>query len=354
MPKEVNELKELLNISHWYDSILNGELTFAAPDYLQLLWAIPVVFIISILLKFLPFGTKLKIATDGRKINFDWSSLLAIIPPIILSACLSLFIIALAQPQKSDEKSESYTEGIDIMLALDISGSMEYKDLKPNRLEALKKVAEQFVAGRNGDRLGIVIFAEEAYIKTPLTTDYELLKRQIKEIKLGDIANKGTAIGDGIGVCVSKLKESSADSKVIILISDGENNSGKLKPEQTSAMAAAFDCKIYSIGVGGDKIPVEFTDFFGRKRTQWQKSDFNEKDLQQIAATGNGQYFRASDNKSLEKIFEQINELETSEIKEERYKETTDYYHIYLSYGIIFLLLWLLTKSTFLTNAILD
>ena len=354
MPKEVNGLKELLEVSLWYENIADEKFEYAQPDYLYLLWGIPVVIILSILIKLLPWGTKFKIATNNHKLSFDPWSLLAFIPPLILGCSFVLLIIALAQPQKSDEKSESYTEGIDIMLALDVSGSMEHKDLKPNRLEALKKVAEEFVAGRNGDRIGIVIFAEEAYIKTPLTTDYELLKKQIKEIKQGDIAPNGTAIGDGIGVCTSKLKESTAESKVIILISDGENNSGKLKPEQTSSMAAAYNCKIYAIGIGGDQIPVEYADFFGRKSTRMVKSEFNEKDLQQIAANGGGKYFRATDNKSLKNIFEEINNLEKSEIKEDQYKETTDYYHIYLAYGIILLLIWFLCKSTFLTNAMQD
>ncbi len=353
MPKEVNELKELLDVSLWYESIADKKFDFAQPDYLYLLWGIPAVVVLSIIFKFLPWSTKFKIATNNHKLSFDLWAILALIPPIVLSCSLAVLIIALAQPQKSDDKSESYTEGIDIMLVLDISGSMEYEDLKPNRLEALKKVAVEFVEGRSGDRIGIVIFAEEAYIKTPLTTDYDLLKKQIKEINLGDIPANGTAIGDGIGVATSKLKESTADSKVIILISDGEERNSKLKSEQTSSMAAAFGCKIHTIGIGDDQIPVTQS-FFGQTFTRMVKSDFNEKDLQQIAANGGGKYFRAKDNKSLKNIFTEINSLEKSEIKEERYKETTDYYHVYLAYGIILLLIWFLCKSTFLTNAMED
>ena len=354
MPKEVNDIHELYNVGHWYDQLIAGDFEYAHEEYLNLLWCIPVFLVLWIVVRFLPFGSTFKIATRDNKLSFDWSVILALIPPVLVSLAAALLIVALAQPQKSDEKSESYTEGIEIMLALDVSGSMEHKDLKPNRIEALKKVAQEFVDGRDGDKIGIVVFAEEAYVKIPLTTDYDLLKQQISDIKLGDIAMEGTAIGDGIGVCVSKLKDSKAESKVIILISDGENTAGKLKPEKTSTMAAAFGCRIYAIGVGGDKVPVEYTTFFGRTQTQWVPSNFNEKDLQRIAANGNGEYFRASNNKALKNIFDKINKLEKTEIKEERFKETTDYYHIYLAYGVFFLLLWWSTKATFLTNAIQD
>jgi Ca-activated chloride channel family protein len=248
-------------------------------------------------------------------------------------------VIALARPQRSNERVEQFTEGIDILLVMDISESMDLQDFSPNRLEAAKKTAVEFIKGRFGDRIGMVVFSGEAYSLSPLTNDYKLLTSLIEEINFSMIEAKGTAIGSAIAAGTN-------------LLSDGESNAGNVDPLFAAQLATAFDIKIYTIAVGRDGMVPYGTDFFGRP--QMVESYLDETTLREIARIGNGQFFRASDGDALEQIFNQINTLEKAEILENRYKETADYYRIYLFWAIFFFLIWLGLKSTFLNNFLLD
>lgn len=272
--------------------------------------------------------------------------------------------MALSGPQKVNEKVETWTEGIDIMIAIDISYSMKGMDLKPNRLESAKRIASQFIDGREGDRIGLIVFRGEAFSKSPITSDYDLLKSHIDGIQFDDIPAQGTAIGSALATSVSRMRELDSKSKVIILLSDGEQTSGNIEPLTAAQLAYSFGIKVYTVGIGKKgKVPYEVEyqrpDFFAgkmvtEKRVEYQENTFKEKELRLIADKTGGKYFRATNNKSLSLIFESINELEKQEVKEERFKSTKDFYEPYLLLGILFFLLWLASKSTFLTSALHD
>jgi Ca-activated chloride channel family protein len=261
-------------------------------------------------------------------------------------------IVALARPQKTNERVEQYTEGIDIMLVMDISESMDLQDFKPNRLESAKGTAIDFINGRFGDRIGVVIFSGEAYSLAPLTNDYPLLTDLIKDISFNMMDAKGTAIGSALASGTNRIRESDSKSKVMILLSDGENNAGNVDPLYAAQLASAMDIKIYTIAVGKDGMVPYGVDFFGRP--QMIESYLDETTLREIARIGEGKFFRASDDNTLQQIFDQIDEMEKAEIIESRYKETVDYYRVYLFFGIILFLIWLGLKSTFFNNFLLD
>ena len=277
---------------------------------------------------------------------------LRLIPTGFFFLSLILIIIALARPQRSNERVEQFTKGIDILLVMDISESMDLQDFSPNRLEVAKKTAMDFIEGRFGDRIGMVVFSGEAYSLSPLTNDYKLLTSLIKEINFSMIEAKGTAIGSAIAAGTNRMKDSDAPSKVMILLSDGESNAGNVDPLFAAQLASAFNIKIYTIAVGKDGMVPYGTDFFGRP--QMVESYLDETTLREIGRIGNGMFFRASDGRALQQIFYQINLLEKSEILENRYKETADYYRIYLFWAMLFFLVWLGLKSTFLNNFLLD
>ena len=353
---ETFSLQNLLDLK-WFKPATFKTFEFASEEYFWLLWFIPAFFLIKV---FIPIiSKKLEVALLEKDIKFQWASLFRFIPPIILSLTIACMIVALARPQLSNDKVEKWSEGIDIMLALDISRSMEGMDFKPNRLEAAKNVAVDFIDGRFQDRIGLVVFAGEAYSKAPLTGDYDLLKDMVKSISFDEIQADGTAIGSALGVAVDRLKESPAKSKVIILLSDGESNQGNINPMDAAKLAYTYNMKIYCIGVGKEgKVPYEqeVQDIFGNKskRTFYQENTLNEAEMKSISKIADGQYFRATNNKALQSIFKKIDLFEKTEIHEERYKSTKEYYYVYLFWGIVFLSVWFLTKSTFLTNALED
>jgi Ca-activated chloride channel family protein len=255
-------------------------------------------------------------------------------------------LIALARPQKIEDEVKQVTQGIDIMLVLDISESMGLEDLKPNRLESAKNVAREFINGRTSDRIGIVVFAGEAYSLSPLTTDYKLLNDFIASIKPDMIASAGTAIGDALGTGINRLKNSANKSKVIILLSDGDNTAGSLDPITVAKLGFAYGIKTYAIGIGRDgMVPYNNTMI---------ESSLNENTLRKIAEIGEGKFFRASNASSLKEIFRNIDKYEKGEITESRFRNTEDFYHIYLIWGIVFFLCWLFLKITFLSNALED
>lgn len=321
------------------------------PILLNLLWIIPLLILIRKFVKFLKRPV-LELSLPKRIARGNPWTYLRLIPTGFFFLSLVFIVIALARPQRSNERVEQFTEGIDILLVMDISESMDLQDFTPNRLEAAKKTAIDFIEGRFGDRIGMVVFSGEAYSLSPLTNDYKLLTSLIGEINFEMIEAKGTAIGSAIAAGTNRMKDSDTPSKVMILLSDGESNAGNVDPLFAAQLASAFNIKIYTIAVGRDGMVPYGTDFFGRP--QMVESYLDETTLREIARIGNGQFFRASDGNALQQIFDQINTLEKAEILENRYKETQDYYRIYLFWAMLFFLVWLALRSTFLNNFLLD
>jgi Ca-activated chloride channel family protein len=321
------------------------------PLLLNLLWMIPLLVLIRKFVKFLKKPV-LELSLPKRIARANPWTYLRLIPTGFFFLFLIFLVIAVARPQRSNERVEQFTEGIDILLVMDISESMDLQDFTPNRLEAAKKTAVDFINGRFGDRIGMVVFSGEAYSLSPLTNDYGLLTSLIDEISFSMIEAKGTAIGSAIAAGTNRMKDSESASKVMILLSDGESNAGNVDPIFAAQLATAFDIKIYSIAVGKDGMVPYGTDFFGRP--QLVESYLDETTLREISRIGNGQFFRASDGKALNSIFKQIDTLEKTEILENRYKETADFYRIYLFWGMLFFMIWMALKSTFLNNFLLD
>ncbi|MDH5475946.1 MAG: VWA domain-containing protein [Cyclobacteriaceae bacterium] len=335
----------------WFQPGVFNNYSWENPLWLYGLIIIPFLFIIRWLLKG-RLNQKLPIALPKKDIQKSAFTLVRFIPDLLLMLLLALLTIALARPQKTNEKVEQWTEGIDIMLVVDISQSMQIEDFKPNRLEAAKRVASEFIEGRFQDRIGMVIFSGDAYSLSPLTTDYDLLKAHIKDIHFDMIESRGTAIGSALAVATNRMRDSESKSKVMILLSDGDNTAGNIDPVTAAELAAAYNIKIYSIAIGKDgKVPFG-KDFFGRPRMV--ENYFDETTLRQIAEIGEGQFYRVSDNEALKNVFALIDKYEKAEIKESRYKDTSDFYQIYLTWGIALFLLWLLLKSSFISNVLQD
>ena len=237
---------------------------------------------------------------------------------------VALLIVALARPQSSEKNSTTNVEGIDIVMTMDVSGSMLAEDFKPNRLEAAKKVGAKFVDGRPNDRIGLVVFASESYTQCPMTTDHKVLNQLMSEIKTG-IIEDGTAIGDGLSIAISRLKDSDAISKVIILLTDGVNNTGSIDPISAAEIAKMFGLRVYTIGVGTNgTAPYPVQDFFGNKRYQQVEVNIDEDMLKQIANMTGAQYFRATDNSSLDKIYSEIDKMEKSRIEVYEFEKKTE------------------------------
>ena len=238
-----------------------------------------------------------------------------------------LIIFALARPRLSDTIRESKTEIVDILLVIDQSSSMLAQDFKPNRLEAAKEVAKKFIKDREGDRLGIIVFAGEPYIQCPLTRDINVLLEFTDEIEIIDQEHDGTAIGMAIANSINRLRESNTKSKTIILLSDGSNNQGELDPITAAGLAAKFDIKIYTVAAGTHGLaPYPVTDAWGRQVIQKVQVDVDEESLKEIAIITGGQFFRATDNKSLLKVYEDIDALERTEIEVKEYQNYTELY----------------------------
>ena len=238
-----------------------------------------------------------------------------------------LIIFALARPRLSDTIRESKTEIVDILLVIDQSSSMLAQDFKPNRLEAAKEVAKKFIKDREGDRLGLIVFAGEPYIQCPLTRDINVLLEFTDEIEIIDQEHDGTAIGMAIVNSINRLRESDTKSKTIILLSDGSNNQGELDPITAAGLAAKFDIKIYTVAAGTHGLaPYPITDAWGRQVIQKVQVDVDEESLKEIAIITGGQFFRATDNKSLLKVYEDIDALERTEIEVKEYQNYTELY----------------------------
>ena len=309
------------------------EVSFLNPEFFWLFLLLPAV-VLWQLWKRKQQSPTLKISSvKGFKAQ---KSLLAKLKPFLFVfrlLALSSLIIAMARPRKVDISSQTKsTKGIDIVMAIDVSGSMLAKDLKPNRMEALKKVAENFVEGRPNDRIGIVVYASEAYTKTPVTSDKAIIQEAIQSIKYDNVLQDGTGIGMGLTTAVNRLKDSKAKSKVIILLTDGVNNAGFIEPETASQIAREYGIKVYTIGIGTNgnaMFPYAYAPNGGFLfRMMPVEIDVNL--LQTIARNTGGKYFRASSNSKLESIYNEINKLETTEIQELKFYDYDEKYRLFV------------------------
>jgi Ca-activated chloride channel family protein len=332
---------EVLRNFHWDNQL-----------FLLLIPAVPLLFIMRWLFNFAN-REKFDVALPSSETNrWNFIQLLRLIPISLQLFCIVFALMALARPQSVDERIDQFSEGINILLVMDISESMQLEDLHPNRLEASREVARKFVKGRNNDRIGVVVFAGDAYSLSPLTNDHELVNSYLSELNSNMIENSGTAIGTAIGVGVNRLNESETGSKIMILMSDGENTAGILDPVTAAKLAYAYGIKIYTIGIGKEGDVSFGRDSTGKKQTV--KSHLDETLLRKIAELTKGDYFRATNSSTLNDIFLTIDKLEKGKIKESRYKDTIDYYQVYLNWSIVLFLCWLLLKNTFLNNFLED
>jgi Ca-activated chloride channel homolog len=322
--------------------------------YPLVLYALPLVLLLYVLRWLFSFSTKSKLdmALFSGKVTWQWTSMLRFLPTIVFILFIMMVLVALARPQRVNEQIEQSAAGIDIILALDVSGSMELTDIQPNRLAAAKEVALEFIDGRVQDRIGMVVFAGDAYSLAPLTTDYQLLRESINSIGFKMIANDGTAIGSALAVAINRMRDSEAKSKVIILVSDGENTAGSLDPELAAQMAYAYGIKLYTIGIGKDgQVAYDVND---NGQSLFVETKLDETSLRQIAKIGEGRFFRADSKNALQGIFQNINKLEKTNVTERRFRDTRDYYQVYLKWALLLLLFWMLLKNTFITNVLED
>ena len=316
---------------------------FASGYYLWLLGILPVL-VAYYVWRQLKGGASLRISSvsgvaDAPKTVRYW---LRHVPFALRIIVLALLIVALARPQGVEENARTNTEGIDIVLAIDVSGSMLARDFKPDRITAAKEVAGSFIADRFGDRIGLVAFAGEAFTQSPLTTDQGTLQTMLGRIRSGVIED-GTAIGNGLATAINRLRESDAKSKVVILLTDGVSNRGEIAPLMAAEIAAAQGIRVYTIGVGSEGMaPYPAVDMFGQITFVQQKVEIDEKTLEQIASMTGGRYFRATDKSKLQAIYDEINRLEKSRV------EVTEH----LSYHELFLA-WLLAALALLAAELL-
>ena len=278
--------------------------------------------------------------------------ILSILPLVLRMIAISLLVLALARPQEGYKSTEILSVGVDIMLALDTSGSMQALDFikdekRDTRLAMVKDVVSQFIDNRPNDRMGMVVFGSEAYTQCPLTLDQGILKSFLSKLDIG-MAGDSTAIGSAIGIAVKRLKDLESKSKVIILLTDGQNNAGSLPPLQAAQTAKAFGIKIHTIAVGTHgKAPFLVNSIFGQ-RYVYQQVDIDEDTLKKISDLTGGQYFRATDLESLKTIYKQIDEMEKSEVKVIDHSEYTELFHYFLIPGLLILLLEILLSNTVL------
>lgn len=278
--------------------------------------------------------------------SFNPRSILLILRALVLA----LFIFAMARPQSGKKFTEVKSEGIDIMLLIDTSGSMQALDFKRdgkrfNRLEIVKKVVRDFIDKRAGDRLGLIVFGDEAFTQCPLTLDHGILVDLLEKLEIG-MAGGQTAIGSAIGIGVNRIKDLEAKSKILVLLTDGENTAGRIDPLKAAQLAKIFGVKVYTIGVGTNgKAPFEQQTFFG-KSLVYQNVRLDEKTLQTIASETGGSYFRASNTEQLQSIYEQIDKLEKTEVEVKEYTEYEELFHFFLIPGLLLLLFEIVLGQT--------
>ncbi|MBI1288695.1 MAG: VWA domain-containing protein [Flavobacteriales bacterium] len=330
-----------------------SEITFKNPE---LFW---------LLLVLLPMVAYYVFRQSKNRVDFRYSNVnnirgaestikskLVHLPFALRMLAAALLIVVLARPQSSSSWQDVTTEGIDMVMALDISGSMLAEDFKPNRLEAAKKVAKTFIQSRPNDRIGLVVFAGESFTQCPLTTDHSVILNLFNDVKSGMLED-GTAIGMGLATSVKRLKDSEAISKVVILLTDGDNNSGSIAPLTAAEIAKEFGVRVYTIGVGTrGTAPYPQVDPFGRTVYTQMEVKINEELLTQIADMTGGHYFRATDNASLEDVYKEIDELEKSKIDVTEYRKRKEEYLPLAIAALLLLALEVLLKQTVLRSIV--
>jgi Ca-activated chloride channel family protein len=322
---------------------------FLNPGFLWLLVLIPLLAIWYFLMRNKNSATLTISSTQGFEVKPSIVSKFKPLLYVLRLTALTLLIVALARPRNiSVSKHTKTNKGIDIVMAIDVSASMLARDLKPNRLEALKKVATEFVNQRPNDRIGIVVYAGESFTKTPITSDKRIIRNTISEIKWGDL-DGGTAIGMGLGSAVNRLKDSKAKSKVIILLTDGVNNTGFVDPKTATELAIGLGIKVYTIGLGTNgtaSFPYAKDPQSGKLLFRSSPVEIDEELLQYIAKETEGKYFRATDNSKLKAIYDEINKLERTEIEEYKYYNYQEKYRLLVILAGLLILIEVLLKNT--------
>lgn len=321
------------------------DIIFAQPYLLVLLALIPVLIIWKVVKGKKQFASMPVSTTKGLENVSSWKSSMHQLPFILRLLALTCIIIALARPQTKYNEQLTEGEGVDIVLCIDVSGSMTAQDFVPNRMEAAKKVAEDFVDHRTSDRIAIVIFSGESFTQCPLTTDHFVLKSQIAQIRNG-LLEDGTAIGSGLATSVDRLRSSNAKSKVVILLTDGINNGGLIDPGTAKEIAKTFKVKVYTIGVGTEGIATTPVNTPLGTVMQNEKVSIDEKLLKNIAAETGGRYFRATDNKSLANIYNEIDALEKSKVQITTFHRVTEKFYVVIFAALGFLFLEILLRYT--------
>lgn len=320
-------------------------ITFAQPWYFLLFALLPLMIWWKVRRKKAQTATFRISSTRGLKKARSWKNTFQNTPFIFRLLAVSCLIVALARPQVQFEEQHTEGEGIDIILCIDVSGSMTSQDFTPNRMEAAKKVAENFVNDRPNDRIGIVIFSGESFTQCPLTTDHAVLINQIEQIRNG-LLEDGTAIGSGLATSVDRLRNSKAKSKVVILLTDGVNNGGLIDPATAMEIAKTFHVKVYTIGVGTNGYaPTPVSTPMGIVM-QNEKVEIDEKLLQNIAQQTGGEYFRATDNKTLENIYSKIDKMEKSKVEVTSFHRYTEKFYPLVFAAMILLVLEFLLRFT--------
>jgi Ca-activated chloride channel family protein len=330
-------------------------LEFLNPEYFILLGVIPIIILWNYLNRD-KLNNSIKFSnSEAFKNSSNIYSILKASLRYLRMISLVLIITALARPQVIDTSTRVKTNsGVDIIMAIDVSASMLAKDLKPNRLDALKNVADEFIKNRVTDRIGLVEYAGESYTKTPLTTDKSITLRSLREIKYNNIIEGGTAIGMGLATSVNRIKDSKAKSKVIILLTDGVNNAGFIDPITAAELAKEFQIKIYSIGLGTNGLALSPVGIDARGKFNYAniQVEIDEKLLTQISEMTGGKYFRATDNERLKEIYSDIDKLEKTEIEEFKYYSVDEKFRYFLVPAILLIVFELIMKLTILRSFI--
>lgn len=317
-------------------------------EYPGLLWLLVVPALLVLLYIYKEYAgrqphLRVSVATPWKKGGFSIMTILRHVPFALRTAALVMIIIAIARPRSSEEFSKVDTEGIDIVLAMDVSTSMLARDLTPDRINAAKDIAIEFISQRPSDRMGIVVFAGESFTQCPLTTDRATLINLMKEVQT-DIIEDGTAIGNGLATAVARIKDSDAKSRVVILLTDGVNNSGEVSPQMAAEIAKTYGIRVYTIGVGKEGMaPYPVMTPWG-VQVQNMKVEIDEALLKEIAESTGGRYFRATDNTKLAEIYSEINRMEKAKTTVDSFPVYSELFGTYVILALLFLMLELIFK----------
>lgn len=328
-------------------------MTFANPGYLFLLILLIPAIVFYFLRRNRSHATlQVPSTLPFSKVPTSWKEYLRHLNYAFLLASYTLIVIVMSRPQSSDSWSQSNTEGIDIVLTMDVSYSMQTQDFKPNRLEAAKDVAANFVSGRPNDNIGMVVFGKESYTLCPMTSDHTVLANMIQSIDFDLVDGTLTAIGNGLVTGLNRIRHGEAKSKVVILLTDGSNNAGDVSPNDAAAVAQSLGIRVYTIGVGTDKefeLTVDY-DLFGRPIKQLVKPDLDENLLRNIAQTTGGRYFRATTKEKLSEIFDDIDKMEKTKMSVREFSRREEEFLPFALWAVFFLVLHVFLRQTILRN----